>query len=510
MIRNLLTKKPFVRIQPGNALPPLVTGFVEGVSDDTYPDTFALIPQGEFLKELHPSGHKINSPIYYPDKIKYDEENKRYFTQKVIRTAFPFQRIILTQQLTHLCGNDIHIEATNTHVSEQSKRLTLELKKGWLDKNMEIAFYELAKSVKSTGDGAIVIYLHNGKTRYKALSFAYGDHLFPHYDENGDMDAFARRYRDYDEDGKAMTEYVEVWDRKYLSRYKRSLTGIKDTFNSIKEFLGLDGYSLIEGKAHGFDEVPVVYQRDDNGACWSDSQDAIDKYELAVSHLCQNNMAYAFPIMILKGDDVSVQGDLYGDVKAITMGTEDEAKYLTPQDASNSFTVQLNTLLRMIFMGSFIVEPPEVKSGDLPGVAIKLIYSPSLEKAIIDAKEFDASVDKLVRLFKFAYGVEIGKMTQLTSLDTFAWIDPYVHQNSSELVNNLCMLTNSSLISKETGSSLSGYGENDEFDKIMREAKEEQAIDLLSDINTQLAESDETLSDNDGETESAETDKTQN
>lgn len=31
-------------------------------------------------------------------------------------------------------------------------------------------------------------------------------------------------------------------------------------------------------------------------------------------------------------------------------------------------------------MGSFVVMPPEVKSGDLPGVAIKLIYSPSLEK----------------------------------------------------------------------------------------------------------------------------------
>lgn len=485
MIRNLLTKKPFVRVQPGNTMPRLSSGYIDKTSDDSGSNSFAIIRQCDFISELYPSGHKINSPIYYPDKIKYDEENKRYFTQKVIRTAFPFQRIILVQQLVHLCGNDIHIESTNTSISEQDKSLTLELKKGWLDKNMEIAFYELAKSVKATGDGAVVVYLDNKTTRYKPLSFLYGDKLYPHYDYNGDIDCFARKYRDLDEDGNAMTEWVEVWDKDNLSRYKRSLTGVSGVVNRLKDFFGIDGYQLVDVAPHGFKEVPVVYHRDDNGACWSDSQDAIDKYELAVSHLCQNNMAYAFPIMVLKGEDVTVQGDLYGDVKCITMGNEDDAKYLTPQDASESFTVQLKTLLKMIFMGSFIVEPPEVKSGDLPGVAIKLIYSPSLEKAITDSKEYDKSVDTLVRLFKYAYGVEIGKVTQMTNLCTFSWIEPYVHQNTSELVNNLCMLVNAQLISKETGSGLTGYGENDEFDKIMREYKEEQASDLLNDISNE-------------------------
>lgn len=110
------------------------------------------------------------------------------------------------------------------------------------------------------------------------------------------------------------------------------------------------------------------------------SQDNIDKYELAISHLCQNNMAYAFPIMLLKGEDVEIQGDMYGAVKAITMGKDDDAGFMNRPEASQSFELQINTLLKMIFMGSFVVMPPEVKSGDLPGVAIKLIYSPSLEK----------------------------------------------------------------------------------------------------------------------------------
>ena len=90
-------------------------------------------------------------------------------------------------------------------------------------------------------------------------------------------------------------------------------------------------------------------------------------------------MAYAFQIMLLKGEDVEIQGDMYGAVKAITMGKDDDAGFMNRPEASQSFELQINTLLKMIFMGSFVVMPPEVKSGDLPGVAIKLIYSPSLE-----------------------------------------------------------------------------------------------------------------------------------
>lgn len=73
----------------------------------------------------------------------------------------------------------------------------------------------------------------------------------------------------------------------------------------------------------------------------------------------------------------------------------------------------------MIFMGSFVVMPPEVKSGDLPGVAIKLIYSPSLEKAMIDCKEFDESIDKMKRLFLHGYGTEKGQLTKFLNLKIF-------------------------------------------------------------------------------------------
>jgi len=196
-------------------------------------------------------------------------------------------------------------------------------------------------------------------------------------------------------------------------------------------------------------------------------------------------MAYAFPIMLLKGDDVEIQGDVYGAVKAITMGKEDDASFMTRPEASKEFELQITTLLKMIFMGSFVVMPPEVKSGDLPGVAIKLIYSPSLEKAMIDTKEFDHVVDDAKDLFLYGYGVETGKVSRFLSLKILSYIIPYIHQNTAELVQNLVSCVGAGILSKQSGSEQTGYDKNAEWDRILREHKAEQEADLLYQIKTQ-------------------------
>lgn len=97
---------------------------------------------------------------------------------------------------------------------------------------MEIAFYEYAKSVKITGDAAIVFYMNEGKVFTKNLSYFDGDTLYPHYDSiTGQMTLFARRYSDYDEEGKELISWVEVWDNK-----KCTVTGrIKGNSRSNKQ-----------------------------------------------------------------------------------------------------------------------------------------------------------------------------------------------------------------------------------------------------------------------------------
>lgn len=490
MMKNqVLAKKPFARVTPAGHMNGKATGDLSAAAYYNDRMQYRIMSQADFVREFYPSGHKINSPEFYPNRIKFEEDekgHKRFFEEKVTRTAFPLQMIITVQQLVHLCGNDIRHELTAATADDESKAHFLEYQKGWLDKNMETTFYEFAKSVKITGDGATVFYMDRGKVGTKTLSFLDGDILYPHVDPiTGKKKSFARQYSDYDEQGKELISWVELWDDRYLRRYRQDKTGFKGTFNKLKETFGIDGYELVSQELHQFRECPVVYYRDRNGPCWAFSQENIDDFELAVSHLCQNNMAYAFPIMLLKGEDVEIKGDMYGAVKAITMGKEDEAEFMNRPEASQAFELQFNTLLKMIFMGSFTVMPPEVKSGDLPGVAIKLIYSPSLEKAMTDCKEFASSIDDMKNLFLYGYGIERKMSTAFANMKVLSWAEPYVHQNAAELITNLVQSVGGGFLSKESASELTGYGRNNEWDKIMREKKGEQSADLLYRLKTQ-------------------------
>ena len=194
-------------------------------------------------------------------------------------------------------------------------------------------------------------------------------------------------------------------------------------------------------------------------------------------------MAYAFPIMYMKGDDVELIGDMFGSVKALTMGADDDAGFLQKQDASGSFNVQLEALYRMIYEQSFTVIPPEVKSGDLPGVAVKLLYSPAMEFAIKDAQEYNSFIDGMVRIYTHGYGTECGEITRFNRLNIYAWILPYTPQNDAETVTNLATAVQNGFLSKQTASEkIPMYSKNSEWNRIMLELKEQQQADLLNEV----------------------------
>lgn len=480
MINDILTRRAFVRPMPQYVQNYTLTRKPERAKVPKDTTLWQTVSSGQFIREYYPSGHLINDPTYYPDRTKYDEEKKVFYTEKVVRCSFPLQMIITAQHLVHIAGNDIRHELTDAKIDDEKQALFLEWQKGWLSMNMETRLYYGYKSAYIVGECAVLYYLKDGQAYIKNLSPLNGDTLYPHYDSiTGKLDAFARKFSDYDEENNEYVQWLEVWDKKYLRRYRRDVQGFRGAVTKVKELFGLEGWVLVSKEEHGFERVPVAYHRRDEGACWSFVQDAIDKYELAVSYLCQNNMAYAFPIMVLQGDNVDIQGDIYGQVKAITGDENSKISYLERSDNTAAFELQLNTLLKQIFLGSFTVMPPEVKSGDLPGVAIKLIYSPSLDRAMIDAKEFDHFIDDNQELFTHAYGVQQGKLTQYQKLNILSYIVPYIHQNTAELINNLVQATGAGILSHETASELTTYDRNAEYDRITREAKKEQEADML-------------------------------
>lgn len=487
-LKEILVRKPFKRVTPINCH----TGglYKEGIAyDDLDVPVYEIVSQADFMREFEPSGHMINNPIIYPDKKRKDPDTGAEYTEPMSRCAFAFQRIITVKQLAHLCGNDVQFEMPSSADNEQTNERFFKFKEGWSVKNMEIAWFESAKSVKITGDAAFVGYKKGGKFYWKVLSYLNGDSLYPHYDSvTGELSLFARKYSDMDENGNETATYVEVWDKDNLYRFKEDKTGAVGLINRIKEVFGLKGYTLISKEPHNFPFIPIAYKRDENGACWSFSQGSIDQYELAFSQLVQNNTAFAFPIMYMKGEEVSLVGDMTGAVKGITMAQDEDAGFLNTPNGSDLFTLQLSTLYKLIYEQSFAVIPPEVRSGDMPGVAVKLLYSPAVEFAMKDAQEYQSFLDAMVRIYMEGYGTEISQRSSFNQLEIYSWILPYVPQNDSELVQNLAVAVQNGFESRQTASEkIPMIAKNSEWERILKEQKEQQQQDILAQVQLQKA-----------------------
>ena len=474
-IDDILLKKPFRRILPN---PVVWTGFSISTADKiSVPDKTSLyrnVGQDEFLREYFPTGHQILNPAYYPDRLKTDENGKTYI-HYVERFTSAWQKVITIKHLTHLCGNKIDFTNSNPTKINEQENLMIMFKQGWIKKNMETAWYEAAKSTKITGDAAIAFHLKNNKLGWRVFSYLNDEVLYPVYNSiDGSLKLFARKYKSYDNEGLELKEFVDVYDSTTVTTYERDMTN-GNIIKKIKgAIFGRDKWRITDTQPHGFDRVPVAYKRCEEGACWSHVQDSIDKYELAVSQLLENNQTYAFRMLFLKGESVNIQYDALGQPTAVFGDKDSDAKFLDKADPSSSFKLALEILLQNILSGSFTVLPPDVKTGStLAGVTIKILYSPAVENGIFDSKDYDSFIDDVVGLFKYGYGVELSKSSEMEQLDVRGSINVYVHQNDAEIIQNLNASVVSKSLSRETASEIHPYATSSEKQRLEGEIEKE-------------------------------------
>lgn len=479
-IKKLLVKKPFLRIAP-NARQEVrcKNGLMDAGPE---PDLeYIIVYQSDFLREFYPSGHKINDKKWFPDRLRYvrDDEIKEanggkgaWMVEKVARCAFPFQYVITIKQLAHLAGNKLGFKLAAETPTEDWLNELVNIKQDWIAKNMENALWLAYKSEKITGDAAIAFYMKDGVQHYRVFSYENGDRLYPHYDNEGNLDVFARQYSVLNENGMAIDDVVEVWDKTYGYRFVKSMrTNAQKVKNKVLELFGLDSYEMDgEPVPHGYPCVPIAYKWNRYGPCWSFSQDDIDAYEWSVTIMFENNKSTAFPILTFFGGDCDVKSNATDGRPYAIVSTDPNAKAgILSGEVSDAFLKQLEILLKNIFLGSFTVIPPEVRSGDMPGIAVKLIYSPALEKAMYDVKDWDSFIDDVVFLYKYGYGIEKKNLSKVMQMPIVGYIDPYIHQNTSEVISNLVSLVSTGLLSISSSIEHNPFAMNDEERKILRD-----------------------------------------
>lgn len=465
--KDIISKEPFVRVQPYLYNGGTVRGGTT-VQPELPKNLWTAIPQEKFLSELSPSGHGI---YLKPDKKIEDENGNLMDHQAVSKIAVALQEVISTKQKIHLATNPIKFVLTEEGRSDAKEKEFTAFKQAWIDKNMHVALSESIESWLDTGDTALYFFRNKDKMGWRQFGFKKGDVLLPHYDEFGELKLFGRMYSGLDE-GKDATK-LDVFDETEVVTYiKKGFFGT-NMMQTWKEIKG-------SRKKHGFSTVPICYKRS-NDVCWGSVQPLIDSFEWALSNMSENNRYYANAILFLKGEIEALPNRDDSGKVLVASGEDASAEFLATPESNQAMMNELDILLKQIFMGSFTVSvsPDTVKSsGDLPGITVKLLFSPATEKALDSANKLEDYVDRMVLLFKEAYGIESGKYTNFNSLKVRGSIDVYVPQNDAELNR---MINDSVLyktLSKETAAQINTLGVSGEYERLKSEIAMENAGSL--------------------------------
>ena len=486
--KGLLLKRPFYRICPGT--PDHIEGELRDlgekyiIRDDL---VYMEVTQADFRRELDPNSHAINDRKVYinyrkgSDGLYYEEDFPRY--------AFAYQQEILDDRLARLTGNDIQFDLASKSSDESSQNAYDLFKAGWADKRMENAWHFAAKSSCATGDTAFVGSVVGGKFEWKVLSYLNGDTLYPHYDRRtGKATLLARTYIAYDDDGNTR-HYIDVWDAKNyyrlvdLSTSEKASKEYDHVLHTTEGDFDVDGYVLEETSAHGFPEAPFSYHRRDDGPVWSPSQETIEHKEAAFSRLAQNNHDFGLPILGLygKGRDIKeiATSDMSYASKIFIIPSEGKAEFLNRQDASGAYKTELDMLEDKIYSQSMVIKAPELKSGDTPAAAIKLLYSDAYNKAMLEAQEYDEFIRKMIEIFKWGFGIESENRLAFKNTRIAYYVVPFLPVNDQEVTTNLATAVQNGFCSKQTASEKFYFSTPNEWERIQKEKHDDDMHTLL-------------------------------
>lgn len=465
-INQILTKEPFVRMMPADE------GFPNG--DVKY----ITVSQAEFLREYNPSSHKINSIKYYPNLLFIDQSRHKREAKIRSRVAVAWQRRIHTKRVIALTGYDPDITSAKSKSDEASQQHLAQFKEGWALKGMDTATHLCIRDDLMVGDVAICGYKSEGRFGTRIFSYAKGDVLYPHFDPmTGELDTFGRTFTrvmvDPENTGVSHTvTFLDVWDKDNYIQYRSVAPWEVDALKGASWIISS------QLKPHAFPFCPVAYHR--YGApCWDGSQSLIETHELAMSQLAENNAQYALRILYALGAEFEMEGSTDGTPNQIN-STDPNAKvgFLEPADSSGSFDVQLSKLEKEIMRCSFAVETPELKSGsDISSLTVKTLMQDSYLKALDDAKEYQAFLDTIVRIFIEGYGTEAGLLPEFKRLNIRITLQPWTFMAESEIVNTVVQLVSIGVLSKKSATEYVyetlGLGSLDEAKRLLQQEHDE-------------------------------------
>ena len=469
---ELIKKKPFTRgsdrhtsedapgdntARVGDKIPASVPNFER-----------TIITQDRYLAELDPACHDVLFDDNIPS-ITAKLKDGSFVDIKFEKMAVPFQKMILNKQVQHLCTYDIQFTLDNNDPTDEEKEAFATFKKYWKRRNQGGMRTKMVRAQKSCGDAGLLFYMdRNGCIKSRLLSYQDGYVICSHNDDNGDRLMECVYYK------VNGIEYIDAFTDKLQYRF------VKNPLEPAKTETGWAVDEGVNGKEHGFDEIPLVTKR--GSVAWDPVQELIEVYEILYNIFLVIQKRHGWGVLYIKGTFSNKAEKIAGSVilNDASLNRDGDAKYLTPPTPEGMLDT-LKLLEDSIQKGSgttFILPKDISLSGDISGVAVQIAQSLDNEEALAAAVEWQNVADKMQRLFKFGLAKELVNknidkqaITKFRDMDILSTFKVWQPRSETEYNTMLETMKANGIISQKTAIEKNTVSAPDEELRVAAEAK---------------------------------------
>jgi len=398
----------------------------------------------ENLEQYEPGDHRVHDPTKRrPKTIKTDRGTE---IQDVSRLSLPFQKIIVDRAAAFLVGEGVTLGA-NPDGDTQEKMIAM-LERTWHDNKLDYKTRHMARAWMSetevaelwwfdekpgTWDGVDLATGGEVRMRMQVLAHSLGDHIYPYFDEYGDMVAFGHGYRVNKKD------HFDVYTAERILKY---------TYQA--------GWIQEEDRDNKLGKIPVVYYKKDQPE-WADVQPLIERYETMISNFADANDYFASPMVKIKGE-VKGFAEKGEQGKILAMEPDADASYLTWDQAPEAIRLEKETLQELIFS---MTQTPDISFkqmqgiGQLSGVALKMMFLDAKLKTLKHQEQFGEGIQRRINILKKGMSLVSTVVEGAVNMVVEPQFHFYLPDNQKEFIDTLLAATgNRAVMSRKSAVAL--------------------------------------------------------
>jgi SPP1 family phage portal protein len=452
------------------------------------------------IKQYKVETHDVFDKVKRPDKPIKDDKGNTVDFKEVHRIAVPLQ-----EQIVLLRSAFIGIPKMDAKPEQEpEKDLIKVMDKVWHDNKLDYRFAETTKRTMSELRCAWLFYnteedgywdgqpinpgvYRTTKPRVKLLSFELGDTLYPVYDGNDDMIAFARGYKtvEFDKDlNKVDVEHLDVYtaDRFY---FKKKVQG-EWVDNYLKDEVlkaEINGENMTTFKPNLVGKIPIIYFAQDKPE-WHNVQGACDRIDELISNHADTNDYFGNPILVGIGNSISLpqKGDAGKYVEI--GGAGGDLKFVTWDNAPESIKMELTNLFNTAYdlTNTSNISFENMKGiGPMSGFAIQLMFlGATLKAKDCQMSIFGEGVQRAYNYLKKLLSVIDAKFVSTLSFKVAPMFESVLPANDAEVILNISNAIATGIMSEETGIEQNPLlkDADSEKDRIKGEADKKQAAQV--------------------------------